>query len=209
MADTHLSAFELDAASLSSASPAASEHLVSCERCQAAVAQREQSVPLPQWVRELPPRGRAAWRLGGWTLWVPVAVAATVALVVAYPKTRPDEVRVKGAPVLSVFIKRGDEVKRWDGAERVRAGDRLQLKVSAEGYRQLRVLDGDEPLYDGPVPRDGELLDESWRVDDAQAPLVLGIVVSREHLSTDEARAAVAGKERSERAWSTVLTFTR
>jgi hypothetical protein len=161
----HPSFYALDRARLGLALDQADrDHVNRCETCSAHLARQQDP---PPWLAQIGPRGPRRRRL-----W-PAAAAGLAAMVFFFVIRRPAEVREKGGPVVTVFVKRGEDVFPWDGAGRLRANDRLRLRVAPGGYDHVSVAslgDDGEPavLYEGELPVGPFLLPLSFRVDDRQ-----------------------------------------
>lgn len=86
--------------------------------------------------------------------WVPVAalaaMAAGIALVVAWPTAEPEPVgggesgvRLKGGVGISALVARGDRVRPLDPRDRVAPGDRLQFRTTFDAARHVAILSRD------------------------------------------------------------------
>lgn len=75
----------------------------------------------------------AAWkgaRRKHWPTAAPLAMAAALAIALAWPRTQ-DHVRTKGTAIVGFFVAHGDAVRRGTLRETVMPGDRLELVTSA------------------------------------------------------------------------------
>ncbi len=137
--DEHLSDFALDLARLGGTKP---EHLDACEECQArlgSIAQRaERAVASPAFARV----ARAAqqvevhppWWRRWWPVLVPVAIAATVVLVMRAPAPEP-EIRFKGPVSVEVVAR----AKRLPGTA-MHPGEKAVVRVEANGHPEAVVF---------------------------------------------------------------------
>ena len=136
---THFSELSVDkllAGELTGATAAALRaHAAECARCgdtlDDAVTTRAQfaQIAAAPWkaaalVRPTMPR---RWRSAA--IAAPLAMAAALALVLAWPRTR-DHVRTKGTAIVGFFVAHGDAVRRGTLHETVMPGDRLELVTS-------------------------------------------------------------------------------
>lgn len=184
---SHPSEYALDRAALGAATSEVSRHVARCGRCAAAIAARRAPVEPPAWLDRVEVRPERLRRRRWWLLPLPLvaATAAAVLAIVAAP-VRERGVREKGAPRVTVFVKRGADVAPWDGRARVRAGDRLQLSIRGAGFAQASVASvAGSPagvpavLWAGPVEPDGEtVLPLSFRVDAQGDREVLSVILS-------------------------------
>jgi hypothetical protein len=142
-----------------------------------------------------------------------VAAAAMMVLLVH----RPEDVREKGGPVVTVFIKRGPEVFPWDGAARLRPEDRLRLRLAPAGYDHVSVASlGDdrspEIIYDGEV-RGASLLPVSFRVSADGRRERMSVILGHGPLSPDLHRSIEEGDRQGVEAgrdlWHTLLVFEK
>lgn len=198
--EQHPSFVALDRLHLGLGLEADQRHAQTCDRCGAYLGRLAQPLSVPAALEDrLAPRPR--WRRWPWLAGGLATAAAVLALLVpAEP-----EVRTKGAPASSLFVKRGDAVTRWDGATSVVAGDGLQLEVQPEGFGWLVVLDGAELLWQGAVTTPRHTLPVSWRVEPGTEVVELRLVFSQAPLSPAEALGAWTGGERSAQRWATTL----
>lgn len=218
----HPSYLELDRAVLGLDSPGLREHLACCELCRAHVERARLAPPMPTWVRELraPPPPRPWWAPRPWLLVPTFAVAAVfVGLLLVFPSTpTPTDapyIGVKGAPVVTVYIKHGEQVEPWDGRSPVLPGDRLRLHVSAAGYRHVLVGTRAEdsrwvPLYEAPLERADVLLPASWRVDASGGEREeLLIIFSQAVVAEEELDELAAREPQDEALWTTRLVLPK
>ncbi len=183
----HPSEYALDRAALGAASPDVAAHLAECERCSDAVGSRRAPGEPPAWLTSVkvgPERHRGRrW----WILPLPVlAVAAAAILVVQGGTLRggPAGIREKGAPRVTLYVKRGAVATAWDGRSAIRPGAKLRVSVRAPGYAQASIAslaspDAPAVLWAGPLERDGETAPPlSFRGDAQGDREVLSIVLS-------------------------------
>lgn len=217
---------------------AAAVHLQDCARCQSYLTalQRRAAAPVPAWARALPARRPGVWtqlveQLRPHILFPVAAAAASLALVVATqsgplrrtpspasaPNQRPAvQVRAKGGPSVSVFIKRGEQVTQWDGRTRLRAEDRIRLQVAGAGYTQVTVAlqrpGGAQVLYTGELhPAAPTPLPVSWQVSADDASEIIEVILSPQQLR--EAAPArpldVAALRQRRELWITELVMQK
>ena len=118
-------------------------------------------------------------------LWVfaPVAIAL---LLVVVPRS-DDGIRSKGEPSVAVFVRRAQQVTRWDGRSPLRAEDAVQLEVAPAGFRALTIVQGASVLYAAPIEAGRPLLvPRSWTLDAAPGPEQVTIALSQRPLSSTE-----------------------
>jgi hypothetical protein len=223
----HPSPYALDLAALGGEPPVeVARHLETCPTCAGIVAARRAAEALPAWaekIRVAPAPGpvrtladRAISTARRWRWWLlPLPAAATLAALVFALRPGPpgdltDELREKGAPKVTVYVKRGDQVATWDGHSSIQPGDRLRLGVRGAGFANLSVASvepGADPmvLFNGPVEPKGEtLLPLSFRVDDGGGSEDLSIILSsRPVLPAAHARTTVPPTLQGE--WTTRL----
>ncbi|MCY1079267.1 hypothetical protein [Archangium lansingense] len=218
----HPSSLELDRAVLGLDSPGLREHLACCELCRAHVERARLASPIPTWVRELraPPPPRPWWAPRP-RLLVPAfaAAAALVTLVLVLPSTpvptQEPYVGVKGAPVVTVYIKHGEQVAPWDGRSPILPGDRLRLHVSSAGYGHVLVGTRAEDsrwvaLYAAPLEREDMLLPTSWRVDASGGEREeLLIIFSQTAVAEEELDELEARDSQDDSLWTTRLVLPK
>jgi hypothetical protein len=213
----HPSMLRLDAFSLGADDAVAAAHLRECARCAAHVTRVQQTLPIPNWVRELgtsPRRRHGKWSwLYRWSIAFVLALTVGAVLLRAKP-WKPDQSDrgMKGTPSVAVYVKRDGAVSLWDGRAPLQPGDAVQLKVAPRGYSRVAVSalqDGAlTPLYEGPATGEA-LLPRSFTVDDAPGPEVLLIAFSRSPLTPAGQEAALAKLPRTEEVWATRLQFVK
>ncbi|MCC6335681.1 MAG: hypothetical protein IT380_17020 [Myxococcales bacterium] len=190
---SHPSHLALDRYALDAAPEELARHVESCEACRSHVAAAQVPLPRPAWLDLVarPPPSR--WRLPGFAL--AGAVAALLAVFAAPRLGGNDDVRPKGTPAATVWIKRGDAVTPWQGAP-LRPGDAIRLEVAPAGFPHLTVVQlGAAPriLYAAKPSAAGTALTPAWTLDAEGTEERLAVVLSREPLS-DATVAAVAGR---------------
>ena len=199
---THPSFYALDLLHLGVGDAAHRAHLAQCHACSAYLGRLEQPVGVPADLRARV-RSRFAWP---WFAPLGLATAGVLVAVIAM-QGGSTEVRSKGQPTVSVFLKRGERVMLWNGVEPVQPRDSLRLEVRPEGLPHLRVLSGTETLFEGMLASPKEALPVGWRVDDHGLDIELGLVFSKSALSESVAREAWRAQTRSEDVWATSLVL--
>lgn len=232
----HPSYLELDRMFLAPPGPGSpaepwAAHCRDCGHCQRYLQdlQRRATAPLPPWVGALHERRAGLWeRLR--LLWarplflVPFStVAAALALALVFkggplPPALPlAEVRAKGGPSITVYVKRGQQVTQWDGQLRLRAKDRIRLQVSGAGYSQVTVAlppaDGGplyQVLYAGALqPMAPTALPVSWEVSGPGAAEVLTVILSSGPLGEAARPLDVAALRRRPEIFVTELSLPK
>lgn len=92
-------------------------------------------------------------------------------------------VAAKGSPSVGIYVKRGNQLRLWDGESPVLPGDRLRIRISPRGYRHVALASRAQngrltPLFEGAVGEAEDfLIPGSWEVDDqgGQEELVIGL----------------------------------
>lgn len=128
------------------------QHLSTCERCRnraAALAAEElvrsrELPPLEALIESRVPSARARPRPGRVRWWAPALAALSAAAVLAVflgpQPVREGEIRLKGVGgELDVFVKRADEVFRWQ-TQPLRPGDRLRYSFRAPEPTHVMLL---------------------------------------------------------------------
>jgi len=137
----------------SSEARALHDHLTRCVRCSlrcdVLARQREAYLErMPGW-EALEQRGAsaapAAPRRRKPQLWAAASALALAAAVmlVALPRELPEQVRSKGKPQLSVFLKQAERVHRLSSGEHVAPGDRLGFAYTALEPKHFALLQRD------------------------------------------------------------------
>ncbi len=211
----HPSEYALDRAALGAATPDVADHVARCSRCSDAVAARRAPVEPPAWLAsvKLGPerRRRPRW----WILPIPLLAAAAALVVAVHGGTIRDGaagLREKGAPRVTVFVKRGDAVAPWDGRAAIRPGDRLAISVRGSGYAHVSIASLTAPetpavLWAGPLQQDGDTVTPlSFRVDAQGGDEVLSVVLSTDRISPAQ---HVAAPRRDGRVWSVRLDIPK
>lgn len=190
----HPSFLALDRAFLGLARPEVSAHLIECDECrgyleslpQLSVAADFASV---QRAIEGRPRFSLAWLLSPVAL---VAAACAALLFMTHHQPRVGSggevyVGAKGFRSVWVYVKRGTDIRLWDGKRSLVTGDRVRLKIDPGGYHHVQVYSLSDPrnpisLYEGPlVPGQNLTLPEAWEIDDSPAAEQLFVVFSNAH----------------------------
>jgi Putative zinc-finger len=145
---THFSELSVDkllAGELTGAAAAALRaHAADCARCSEtlgdAVTTREQFAQLPAWTGITP-----ITRVKRWQIAAPLAaLAAALALVLAWPRAQPDHIRTKGTAIVGFFVAHGDAVRRGTLRETVTPGDRLELVTSTTESGWFAAISDDQ-----------------------------------------------------------------
>jgi hypothetical protein len=137
-----------------------------------------------------------------------------VLVVTARHTERTEMTTAKGFPSFAVWVDRGGRVQLWDGRAPFMAGDRIQLRVAAAGFRHL-VVGLEEGgtwsvLYDGPVaPRGESDLPVSFRVDEQPGPMRLGLLLCAEGCGRPDLPRAAAQSPRDAERWWTDFNLRR
>src|SRR6266850_6328997 len=134
----HPSFFELDQLALAPEEDRR-PRLGSCASCQHYVDEQRRELPVPEWARaaarQTGKRAQVRWL----SMTLVGAFAASAAVAVVTRSMGPDDLREKGVPSVSLYVKHAGEVTRWDGVAAVSAGDALMLEIDAAGYRAVSV----------------------------------------------------------------------
>lgn len=214
---------------------AAALHVRDCVRCKEYLTalQHRAAAPLPAWVSARPTRPPSRWAQILESLrrpsFFPVAAtaAAGLALLVLVhggsggrtqpatstePPSPAESVREKGGPVVAVFIKRGEQVLRWDGHARLRAQDRIRLQVAGAGYAQVTVAleqpGGAQVLYAGELAGAAPTaLPGSWQVSAEGKSEILAVILSPQRLPA--APLDVAALRQQRELWVTELVMEK
>jgi hypothetical protein len=203
----HPSYYALDGVRLGGpVSPPVAAHLAACAPCSAYLA--SEAGPAPSWLGRASVPAPARPRRRRWA-WPALALAAAVLVLVARP--RPEPIRDKGAPAVSVFVKRGEQVFLWDGERAVRPGDRLRLRVGGTTYRHVSVASlpsGGAPavLYQGALGDDPLFLPLSFRVDERGHQERLSVIFGRDPVPPGLHRAETGAPAET---WRQILTFDK
>jgi hypothetical protein len=171
---SHPSFFALDQHALLPNSDIAA-HLASCESCRAHVASVQQTLPIPGWLSQKP-------RRAPWLRWLAVApVLALLAIFVVPSSTQP-----KGAPGVTVWVRSGQDVSRWDGAKSLHPGDAVRLELSGLGYPHGTVVGRDgKVLFHAPEPGKATMT-PAWELDTEPGDETLTVIYSHEPLAAGE-----------------------
>lgn len=146
MRTRHPSYLALDRYALGAVALEVEQHLSACARCRGYVDEVRQPARVPDWVTDMSKTRIPLPRMAFVT--VP-AIAVAIAMIVSITRwaewgepaqsTRTTYVAAKSAPLVVIFLKRGEEIIAWSH-ERVRAGDSLRLGVSSGGFDRVTVL---------------------------------------------------------------------
>jgi hypothetical protein len=217
----HPSFLELDRHALGVARADVASHVAGCESCQARLAHSGPASEVPAWARQLAPRRRSwfSWPVLGRTRALAFAATALACAALVWTTgashfgrllgsgATQDYVGTKGGPVLWLYVKRGDRVALWNGADPVMAGDLLQLKVQPDRFTHVNVFGASKTagayttLYDAPIASgQPTALAFSFRVDAESGDEALLVVLGPESISPAEV-AAVLARDKG-RYWS-------
>jgi hypothetical protein len=211
----HPSEYALDRAALGAAAPDVGAHLARCARCSGVVAARRAPGEPPAWLASVKIGPERRRRRRWWILPIPLLAAAAAMIVAVHGGTIRGGVagiREKGAPRVTVFVKRGDAVVAWDGRAPIRPGDRLRLSVRAPGYAQVSIAslaspDAPAVLWAGPLERDADTVPPlSFRVDAQGTREVLSVVLSMQPVTPWQHGAV---PRRDDRVWSVRLDIPK
>jgi len=175
MAHEHPSFFELDQLALSGGE-ARLASLNGCVQCLAYIEGQQRTLPVPSWVHQLDKPKWPRWLQRRWlAFFMSGALATTAALLITVRRNHGVEPEVaKGLPSVSLLIKHGEQVRRWNGKESVEPGDSLMLEAISSGCREISVesRSGTSPalLYRGALRGERTLLPQSYRVDAEPGP---------------------------------------
>jgi hypothetical protein len=205
----HPSYLQLDQLWLGARDAAVAGHAQQCAQCRAHLGRLEQPVAIPRWVRELPGQ-RTAWRRPFFMLAGAIACAAAIAIAV-WPRTVEEELTPKGSPSFAIYFKRDGDVKLWDGAMPLRAGDSLQLKLRGEGFTRVSIAsmekDGPREIYQGEVSEEPTLLPQAFGLD--AAPTTLLIVFAHSKIEAKSLKSIAENPLRTKGVWATELVLTK
>lgn len=211
----HPSRLALDRASLEAPPAEVAEHLSSCTECRAYLGRLREAPPVPAWARALEAKKTASF-WGRFRLrpifFTGGALAAACALLLM---ARTGYVGEKGLDAaFAVYVQRGEQQFLWDGAEKLRPLDRVQLKVETRGYRRATVgevgSDGlVRQLYAAPLEEGAQLLPASWTLDAAPGPERLVVVFSQEPLSPERVADVARRQPRSRALWASVIELPK
>jgi hypothetical protein len=214
----HPSALALDRLALGVARADVAAHVAGCEACRARMPTSAPAAAVPAWARQLPPRRRSrlSWLVGSRPRVFGVAVAAFACAVVVWAGrghlvepggTRP-YVGTKGGPELWLYVKRGDRVTLWNGADAVTPGDLIRLKVQPDRFEHVSVFGAAKPpggynrVYDGAIPSgEATALPFSLKVDAQPGDEALLIVLSSASVPADQVGKVLAGAGDKDGRW--------
>lgn len=190
----HPSHLALDRFALGDAPADVARHVETCEACQGHVAAAQVALPRPAWLDDVARPRPARWRLGVLAL---AGGLAVVLAVVARPGGAGDEVRSKGVPAATVWLKRGDRVSAWQGAP-LKAGDSIRLEVAPAGFAHLTVVQLEPSphiLYAASPGAAGTTLTPAWTLVGEGVEERLAIILSRQPLGEDALTPALARRD--------------
>lgn len=175
-------------------------HLQGCETCRAHVASVQTPLPIPNWLSQKP-------RRAPWLRLLPVAAALALVAVVVVPRLQTAETQAKGAPGVGVWVRRGEDISRWDGAKTFRPGDAVRLELSGLGYAHAAVVGRDgKVLFRAPAPSKATMT-PAWELDAEPGDEKLTVVYSQKELG--EADFPGLLQRRDTGVWTIQLVFTK
>lgn len=190
---THASFLELDRCFLGEGTPEAVAHAATCSRCGEYLRRLAEPCDVPAWLADMgeheasrqarerlfapPLPGPRARQRNTLALLLGAALALGGALILlrsplSNEVPTPAEFSApytgaKGGSEVVLYVKRDQTVFPWNG-ERLRAGDRIRLRVLGRSYRHVKVTSpqphGDLVLFEGEVS-DGGALPVAWEMD--------------------------------------------
>jgi len=210
--DAHPSRLELDRTALSAGSPETNQHLSTCDECRLYVARLQAPPPLPNWVKELP-KEKSLWsrlRVRAFVGMTAFAAAAALFIVVQ----GPGYVGEKGDASFAVYVQRDGKQFLWNGAQALRALDKVQIKADAHGYKQIAVgsvsaAGAVQPLYQDSIEAGAHFLPTSWTMDAAPGSERLVIAFSKLRLTTAQLAEAARAQPRTEAVWASVIELPK
>lgn len=209
-----VSSFALDAYVADGRRDAAiSEHLATCDRCRAYLAELDAiaAEPPPAW-------NRAATRTPRWRkfTWAIAPIAAAAAALLFLPRTHDPYVGAKGAPAVQAVVRNAQGARIWDGRAPLRAGDAIALRASCAGFARVSVaVPGDRGwnrVYESACLADASTeapLPFTLVVDDAPGTERVAVLFSAAPLDDASMTRALADTERSRAAWVVPLVFPK
>lgn len=198
----------LGAPSSQLASAELAAHLTTCAECRRHVEAVSAAEPVPAWVLEASrlllsssrplesstpleastplqsSRPRRTW-------WRPLGLAAAVAaslVIFLWPASPPST--AKGAPAVTVWLKRGDTIAAWDGRSPLRSGDDIRLEAAPGDFGYVTVVStaSEKPtaLFQAKVDPSGKpTLSPAWRLDGQGTEEHLAVLFTREPVADD------------------------
>lgn len=183
------------------------EHVASCERCTAYLAQLAEAAPLQLPATPLVRRRRASRKL--------VAAGAFVsacAAVLLYLNVGERYVGSKGLPAVQALIRRADRASVWDGKMPLRVGDAIALRTDCDRFSHVAVAvaDGGEKkrVFEG-VCNEREPLPFTLVADDKPGSEQIHVVFSRAALAEAALHKAITSRERGETVWVITLVLPK
>ena len=172
----HPSFLALDRFSIGQPDPEVERHLKECTQCSQHLDSLRKEIRFDPSLRQrasVQPAPSRRWLQLGFI--VPVAAAL---MLFVLPTLQKDDspLRSKGAPSVTVHLKRGEQVVLWTETMRVRVGDRLQLTVQSPEPTEVEVVHAGQLLHKGAVASPEQVaLPFSLRVTDSSEPEIIDI----------------------------------
>ncbi len=196
-AGNHPSYLALDRAALGDRTLELEAHLASCTTCRQYLEGLEHPHATMSFadVEQRIQRMRSATRRRWWAA-VPLAAAACALLFALSPKPPAAEeptlyVAAKGLPTVWIYVKRGATTQLWDGKSALHGGDRIRLKVDADGFRHVEVYsvpasNQATQLYAGKLlPGQVTTLPDAWEIDAEPGSERIVVVLSDQHVEPE------------------------
>ena len=210
--DAHPSRLELDRTALSAGSPETAQHLSTCTECRLYVERMQAPPPLPNWVKQLPEQQSLWARLRVKAFVGMTACAAAAALFIV--ASGPAYVGEKGDASFAVYVQRDGKQFLWNGAQALRALDKVQIKADAHGYKQIAIgsisaAGAALPLYQDSIEAGPHMLPTSWTMDAAPGPERLVIAFSKLRLTAAQLTEAAKAQPRTEAVWASAIELPK
>jgi hypothetical protein len=193
--------------------PKVGAHVVDCERCRTYV---EHLGILDARPLVVPVRRTSPWRRGFFAGFAFAVVVAACILLWVHGSGGPANqgttyVAAKGAPTVEVLVRRDGQVRRWNGADKVRGHDALALQVACESMTRVTVLVHDHGAWTQSF--DDACLDEvlpfTLVVDDEPGDERIAVVLSRAPLDKAAVHEAADLMTRNADVWALQLVFSK
>jgi len=201
---SHPSRLALDRLALGLEDGAVGAHATQCPECSAHLQRVQVELPVPAWVGEVRARRLPFPR---WALGLAAAGAALLVLLWGTQPSEPPAITAKGAPEAKVWLKRGETVAPWGGGA-VRANDAFRVEVAPGDFTQLTLVDRSggrlQVVHRGAVA--GHSLSPTFVFDEEPGPEEVTVLLSREPLSEEAAKAAVDG---GTGVWTRTWSFSK
>ena len=199
---SHPSRLAVERFALGLPSPEVAAHLAACPECRAHLSTIGRRLAVPEWVRAAAePR---AWGRSIAVAGLAAAAAAALLLVWLAPTSPGPDTTAKGAPAVTVWLKRGDAVAAWDGKSRLRPGDAIRLEAAPAGFGYLTIVSTADgavtTLFAQALDRTGRpVLTPAWELDARGAEEHLAVLFTREPVDVAGAPALLG--RRDAEAW--------